>query len=75
MYWSDYLEFGLGVFTILVIGVSIIFSVAMITSMPEVKIYNKHNRTNYTAWQWVCSSDTIKDYVNQEGKKQTINLK
>ena len=65
---------GIGIFFLIgITAVGMIIGIIYIFSIPEVNIFNQQYGTHYTAWQWVCASDTIKDYIGV-GEVKRINV-
>ena len=63
----------------IILGVIIFIVVLVIgleytVSIFSLEVWNKIHNTNFTAWDWMVESDTIKDY-QAKGKIQTIHLR
>ena len=58
----------------ILVGVLIIFSLVMLSEVPEKNLWNKTYGTNYSIVEWVFTKDTIKNYVHK-GEQKTLNLK
>jgi len=62
------------VISIIVVTIVLVFGLCFFLTIPEVELFNQHYGTNYTALQWFCARDTIKDYIG-EGEVKRINVK
>jgi hypothetical protein len=56
---------------ILIIGG--VVGICAIFADTDVRIFNEAHSTHYTTWEWLCSSETIKDYMDL-GKKNRLEL-
>lgn len=59
--------------TIMIVAL-LAFGIGIIISLPSVNLFNEEFNTNYTATQWLFSSDTIQNYIHKNGKMSTVNL-
>jgi len=75
----DFLEEIVVPFVVMILIIIVVASVGVginyhFFAKPQSKLFNENHDTTYTAWEWLTSRDMIRDYINKEGRKSTVNL-
>lgn len=70
--WGEFLIIPVAICIVIVLFFGVIFMLCYLPAIPDVNIFNKEYGTSYTAVQWMCSSNTIKEII--QGTKHNLNI-